>query len=45
MPDTQLPADMAAYGGILMDTRPWLYADTAADALAPEGDDSGEGHS
>ncbi|MFH9610442.1 hypothetical protein [Streptomyces sp. NPDC017448] len=33
MPDIQLPDDMAAYGGILMDTRPWLYADTAADAL------------
>ncbi|MEV8394814.1 MULTISPECIES: hypothetical protein [unclassified Streptomyces] len=23
----------AAYGGVLMDTRPWLYADTAAEAL------------
>ncbi|MFB7228504.1 hypothetical protein ACFCY9_12380 [Streptomyces fimicarius] len=33
MTDIQLPDDMAAYGGILMDTRPWLYADTAADAL------------
>ncbi|WP_228989431.1 hypothetical protein [Streptomyces sp. DH8] len=33
MTETQLPDDMAAYGGILMDTRPWLYADTAADAL------------
>lgn len=31
--DIQLPDDMAAYGGILMDTRPWLYADAAADAL------------
>ncbi|MFD6421722.1 hypothetical protein [Streptomyces sp. NPDC060198] len=25
--------DRASYGGILMDTRPWLYADAAADAL------------
>ncbi|MFJ4837160.1 hypothetical protein [Streptomyces sp. NPDC088746] len=33
MADIQLPDDMAAYGGILMDTRPWLYADAAADAL------------
>lgn len=27
--DIRLPNDMAAYGGILMDTPPWLYADAA----------------
>ncbi len=32
-PSRILDENTATYGGILMDTRPWLYADVAADAL------------